>query len=218
MESMIHEIASGSVRRSIKQVDNIILDCAKSLKSSDNVYKSNLLSDACSKLMKGMKSHNDTMNVIDSNERAFKEIFNKIQDKRPHDSTRADHLDARELLNDFDIIVANELKKQPTNSPQLRELESITSAVRPAEDEEMVIEEPERVELPKDPISKTNIQIAVRSKTCKHLYDKETIEKYIKSKKNKKARCPIAGCTNTELVVEDLEFDEEINKLIQSSV
>lgn len=215
---MIHEITSGSVRRNIEQVDNIILDCAKSLKTSDNVYKLNLLPDASSKLLKSMKSHVDTMTEIDSNERAFRDIFRKIQDKKVHDLNNPEYFETSEFLNDFGNLVATGSQRQSTTSPRLHELESIISSARPTEDEEMVIEEPERPEIPKDPISKTTIQIAVRSKTCKHIYDKETVEKYIVSKKTKKARCPLAGCTNTNLDIDDLQIDEDINKLIQSSV
>lgn len=52
----------------------------------------------------------------------------------------------------------------------------------------------------------------VKNKVCGHAYDMEGLRQYIRSKERarKKCNCPIAGCKNAEVTLNQVEEDEEI--------
>ncbi|XP_014482848.1 PREDICTED: E3 SUMO-protein ligase NSE2-like [Dinoponera quadriceps] len=49
-----------------------------------------------------------------------------------------------------------------------------------------------------DPITKTRMTNPVKNAACGHVYDKESLIAVLK--KNKKTRCPVVGCSNTEYI------------------
>ncbi|XP_055610825.1 E3 SUMO-protein ligase NSE2-like [Uranotaenia lowii] len=49
-----------------------------------------------------------------------------------------------------------------------------------------------------DPITKRPLQVPVRNKSCKHIYEKSAIETLIKN--NPRTRCPVMGCAAKQYV------------------
>lgn len=66
---------------------------------------------------------------------------------------------------------------------------------------------------PLDPISKTVIREPVRSKKCKHVYERAMIVDYIKQQK-RKAKCPYIGCSSKRLLMEDIVEDSQLRSQI----
>lgn len=66
---------------------------------------------------------------------------------------------------------------------------------------------------PIDPISKAVIRDPVRSKKCKHVYERAMITDYIKQQK-RKAKCPYIGCSSKQLLMSDITDDSELQSQI----
>ncbi|XP_018562173.1 E3 SUMO-protein ligase NSE2-like [Anoplophora glabripennis] len=66
---------------------------------------------------------------------------------------------------------------------------------------------------PIDPISKVIIRDPVRSRKCKHVYERAMITDYIKQQK-RKAKCPYVGCSSKQLLMSDITEDSELQSQI----
>jgi SUMO ligase MMS21 Smc5/6 complex component len=63
----------------------------------------------------------------------------------------------------------------------------------------------------------TLLENPVINMICKHHYSRAAIESYVDSKlrNRQRVRCPVAGCTNGHVTIEQLEDDSEIALLIR---
>ncbi|XP_062553604.1 E3 SUMO-protein ligase NSE2-like [Armigeres subalbatus] len=77
-----------------------------------------------------------------------------------------------------------------------------------SDDEEMEMEE---VIQNLDPITKRPLEVPVRNKLCKHVYEKSAIEEMVRT--NPRTRCPAMGCAADQFVtLAHLEEDENLRR------
>lgn len=216
MEAQLEDINSGSTLKEIKQVEDTIIDCAKNFKKNDATFNITTLPILGAKLVDLMNNYTEVTNNIVANQ----EAFSKLNDQMKRDYRNATHTDEEggqyyeidEYVDKF-VETKEQIKARlPSETEAIRVLRNILQL-----DEEIQVQPPCR-QIPKDPISRADIKVAVKSKKCGHTYDKESIEGYIAQKQASKRliRCPQAGCTNQNLTIDDLIPDEEINNLIQN--
>lgn len=69
------------------------------------------------------------------------------------------------------------------------------------------------------PLTQVEMVNPVRNKKCQHYYDQEAALTMIKSRHNnkKKFRCPVVGCSNSDVKQSDLELDLVMKRLIQTN-
>jgi DNA polymerase III alpha subunit (gram-positive type) len=110
---------------------------------------------------------------------------------------------------------------------EARETSSLHSAFDPQPDEmdtdedgsgeetEVDVDDEATLAIPtKDPLTKKDIKNPVKNKHCGHVYDEKPILNYMKTHQNK-AKCPYAGCTNSNILKKDhLESDEQLTKKV----
>lgn len=80
-------------------------------------------------------------------------------------------------------------------------------------DEDEVIVASEKVSV-KCPITQVIMKEAMLNKKCKHSYDLNGIQSYLNSRKGKITNCPVSGCTNKNLQMEDLLPNVKLQNLI----
>lgn len=217
MDNQLEEINSGYNTRLIAPIGKTVLDFAKYLKNDDSVFDLSSLSEFTPRILDAMNSHVQVMRKNHALDDAYKKMYREI--RASWDDEPSDYFDWNEYGKNFDKLIAQELKKAETG-PQSRlveDLRKITNTQQ-TQGEEIVVEAP-ILQIPKDPITKKDIKFAVRSRRCKHVYDKESIENFITTSlanNRPRIRCPIAGCTNSDLSIDDLENDDETNNLIES--
>lgn len=84
-----------------------------------------------------------------------------------------------------------------------------------ADDDLMTISNDEE-RIPIDPFSKTEIRNPVKNKTCGHVYDGDQLRKVLEGRgANQRQRCPIVGCSNRAVTLEDCAVDHKTKALIQ---
>lgn len=68
------------------------------------------------------------------------------------------------------------------------------------------------------PLTQVEMVNPVKNKKCNHYYDEEAILNLIKNKlsQKKKCRCPVVGCSNSNLKDSDLVPDQMLRRKIQS--
>lgn len=68
------------------------------------------------------------------------------------------------------------------------------------------------------PLTQVEMVNPVKNKKCSHYYDEEAILSLIKNKHNqrKKCRCPVVGCSNTDVKETDLVLDQMLKRKILS--
>uniref|UniRef100_A0A8B9JXK0 E3 SUMO-protein ligase NSE2 n=1 Tax=Astyanax mexicanus TaxID=7994 RepID=A0A8B9JXK0_ASTMX len=69
------------------------------------------------------------------------------------------------------------------------------------------------------PLTQVEMVNPVRNKKCQHYYDQEAALTMIKTRHNnkKKFRCPVVGCSNSDVKQSDLELDLVMKRLIQTN-
>lgn len=72
--------------------------------------------------------------------------------------------------------------------------------------------------IPIDPVTQAEINIPVRNKNCRHVYDKDGITSYInqRQQQRKSVKCPTIGCRaplTFNSLIEDRELKEKIDRL-----
>ncbi|KAJ6225343.1 hypothetical protein RDWZM_003888 [Blomia tropicalis] len=79
-----------------------------------------------------------------------------------------------------------------------------------------LMEESTQFQIPIDPFMKIPISIPVRNMKCKHVYDKEQFFKIFESRpRNSMIKCPVSGCVNKKVSIEDVEEDVELRSKIE---
>lgn len=136
--------------------------------------------------------------------------------------------------------VMNQLKASdnfnPTEDKQYKDLLNLLSeSSNTGENEDFEMLETEFT-IPIDPFSKKEVVIPVRNKTCGHLYDKESFTNMFDARPRNRfvsvscyhdfifnlylcsaIKCPITGCTNKRVTIEDIEEDPRTQILIENA-
>lgn len=215
MENLTADIRDGHTVKLTKQAKDKILECAKAIKSNDNTFKISTLPEVGDELRGLMNEYVQAMRTLEASHNAFEQM---------RDDLEAEETDAA-IDEPVDLIAFEELYKAnlekhnqgiPSDTSALKDLEQILKPVRP-QDEDIEVEETSTMQIPKDPITQTNIKKAFRNKVCNHIYDITSITEYFKQKEKNKSRvpCPVAGCTVKAMKMSELIPDQEINDLIE---
>lgn len=220
MDALIDEISQDKAATTLRHLKNNILDCAKNIKSNDATFKISTLPEVMDKLKLVMDNYITQTRQIKAHETAFMKL--------------REELDKREEEAEIDELIPNESEGYRNLYEQLIETASASFAnleknamsdlnkiICPSlNEEEIQFETPSSRRIPIDPITRTNIKVAVKSTVCNHVYDRDGIEDYFKqkelAKKTNKIQCPQAGCTNKRMTRGELVLDEETNELIKS--
>ncbi|XP_037957798.1 uncharacterized protein LOC119687527 [Teleopsis dalmanni] len=103
----------------------------------------------------------------------------------------------------------------PKNTIEYKKLEAAMVPDEEEVDSDVVV----KVGLNKfDPITKKQMVNPVKSIICGHHYEKESIMAMLKNRENaqKICKCPVAGCINNNLQLNELEDDPDFKAQIQS--
>lgn len=213
MDAQLQDIRQNVTLSTMKVLRKSIIDCAKNIKSNDETFNISTLPRVKDKLIQLMDDYVDTVKKIEACQNVFLKLNEEIE-AIENDENNKDCVELQLVTNKFNAMIAETCQNITTEETEAQfDLEEM---LRPNDDEIQQVSEPAQV--PKDPITKQNIRVAVRSTICGHVYDKESMEDYIKKKEKarKQVQCPVAGCTNRSMKRIELVPDEEINKLIQS--
>lgn len=216
MNQQLDDIRDKLTISNVQKLKDAIIDCAKEIKSNDLTFQISTLPTVSDKLFSLMDCYTDILKQLDTCQQAFLSVHELVEVDEDESAER----DFVDLDNYLTVFKQNHdhAKSRYKNDNSARS--DLTKVIRPqANDEEIQVEAPQG-QIPKDPITKKDIVFAVRSRICKHVFDKTSIEDYIsqcESAMRTRVKCPLAGCTNKNLTKKELEPDEEINKLIQSS-
>lgn len=219
MDALKEDIEEGNLIGVVTQLKDSILDCAKCIKSNDDTFKISTLPQVSDKLREQMSVYQNVLQDVQSTQMTFTQLLENVEsDSRDGNDGESINLASFEDL--FNRSVGDNwginwgINTDQTQAS--RALDQILGQVN--RDEDIVLEAPSQQQWPKDPITKMNIRKAVRSKQCKHTYDKKSIEGYIAQKERARSTliaCPVAGCVNRALTRDDLEPDDEANNLIE---
>lgn len=211
MEALIEDIRNQTTAKTISQLEDSIIDCAKNFKSNDATFNISTLPTFGGRLLDLMGDYIAASQRLEACQNAFVIMHEKIEGE---DETDMDeYSNCEHYLKLFDTSLNDELKKASPSQASINFLKKIIQV-----DEEIRVEAPAQTQIPKDPITKLDITCAVRSSVCKHIYDKDSIEQYMiqKQRTKKRIQCPQAGCTNKNMTRDELVLDNETNNLIQS--
>lgn len=184
-------IRENETAKSLEDLKSSVLDCSKNIKSNDETFGISTFATVKDKFDGIMTDFKILSRELDASRTAFLNMYDTFNEDEGEE-----YIDSESVIAEFKKHIDQELKR---------------TAVEP--DEEIMVE---NLQIIKDPITRQNIKFAVKSKVCKHIYDKETILDYFKQRRNKAVKCPQAGCTNKNMKMEELVDDDETNKLIQS--
>lgn len=216
MELQLDDIRDSITLNSIHKLRDAIIDCAKNIKSNDATFQISTLPTVTDKLYSLMDNYAKILKETDTCQQAFLQIHDQVEQEEDEQQDR-DFIDLDNYLTVFKRNHSKAKSAYPKSNPARKELARVISPQ--TNDEEIQVEAPMRQSY-KDPITKKDIRVAVRSRVCKHIFDKDSIEDYIRQSEAAKVRikCPLAGCTNKSLTREELELDVEINQIIQTMV
>lgn len=207
-EAVKHDIQQGTSRKRLARFHEILVDCAKEIKSNDDAFKISTYPQVSSELEELNKMYRSTMSSLKaSEERVIKNLI-KIGNMRS--SEYIDLALVKEEFQEADNSINDE-----ADAPDLNAL--IQNL--PSDGDDVVLAEGSINKLiPRDPITKKLIQEAVRSRLCFHTYEKSSIEAYMEQKSKTRSagrvKCPVAGCAVTSMRKNDLEPDDEMSKII----
>lgn len=213
MEAQLEDIRQNVTLRTMKDLRKSIIDCAKNIKSNDETFDISTLPRVRDKIIHLMDDYVDTVKKIEACQKVFLKLHEEIE-AIENDENNKDCIELQFVTNKFNAMIEETCQTITTDETEAQfDLEEM---LRPSDDEIQQVSEPAQV--PKDPITKQNIKVATKSTICGHIYDKESLEDYMKKKEKarKSVQCPVAGCTNRSIKRMELVLDEEINKLIQS--
>lgn len=216
MQAQLDDINDETTVKTFHQFKESIIDCAKNIRSNDATFEISTLPKISDKLANHMTNYIDTVHKLESYQKAFLQINDELDKmEEEHEEEPEDYVDLDEYRKLFDSIVQQEMITRPNEIGAKKVLEKI---LKPPE-EDIQMEAPTR-QIPRDPMTKKPIRIAVRSTVCGHIYDKDGIEEYFRLKilnnRANRIQCPQAGCTNKRMSKDELVLDEETNNLIQS--
>lgn len=225
MESLMDDIRDGRSLNLLKQLKTSIFDCAKNLRSNDETFNISTFPKVCDTLSDLMGQYVNTIQQLEAAQRTFDQLLEKVAEDE-NDPNGGDPVDLiafeevfRQKFNcEIQESVTDEVEAQVTLNALIRP--EVPQPPPPQADEEIYVEQNANKEIPKDPITKRNIKIAVRSKKCNHVYDQESIKSYIshKEKNKSKVQCPVAGCSNRAMKSNELILDDVTNALIASLI
>lgn len=219
MEAQLNDIRDNVSVGVINQTKDIILDCAKNIKSNDSTFNISTLPSLSDTLTNLADKYVDSLKSIVACQKAYLSLSKKIEEEEEEARTNGGvYPEVTDFPATFKKTVTAEKKKLTNYNKQIKS--ELSKIVRPPEeaDEEIRVEAPTR-QIPKDPITKADIKFAVRSTVCNHIFDQEGIENYFVQKetaKKTRVQCPLAGCTNKNMKRSELVPDDETNELIQS--
>lgn len=214
MEAQLEDIRHNITLNTMKALRKSIIDCTKNIKSNDETFNISTLPHVSDKLISLMGDYIDAVHRIESCQNVFLKVHEEVE-AIENDENNKDPVELNLMANRFNYLIDEQNKATTTNEIEAQlELDAI---LKPFEDEEIRVEAPAQ-QVPKDPITKRDVVVAVKSTCCGHIYDKEAIEDYFtqQERAKKTVRCPVAGCTNRSMKRKELYLDEETNKLIQS--
>lgn len=216
MESHLTDIRSNTALKRLDALQASIIDCAKNIKSNDAVFKISTLPSVTEKLKNLMDEYGAIYQDVEADQKAFLQVYEEVALIDEDGDESEDYIETQIFKNKFEDIAKKEKKK--LSKTHINEAKKKLKAVISPEDEDVQFEAPAR-QIPKDPITKKDIRIAVKSTVCNHIYDKEGIEEYFTQKekaKKKNIQCPVAGCLNRSMARSEIVLDEETNNFIQS--
>lgn len=196
-------------KRILDALQSSILDAAKTIKSNDRTFDTNTF-PACKDQFRKLMNHYVT---LANKHTAAEEAYRSLSDLIEVDDKETDQDDITAAFNN---LIEKALEQyQTTNEPEaITNINRILS-VDNDDIDELETEQPKTI--PKDPISRKEINRAVKNNKCGHVYDKEGIESLFQQKEanNRKVRCPQIGCTNLDMKRDQIVDDEETNRLIE---
>ena len=208
----------------LRQLKTSLFDCVTNLKSNDETFKICTFPNVRDKFSDLMSQYVDCVQNLEAAQRTFSHLQENVtdDDRDPNGGEPVD-LDKLRLL--FEQTLQQNLSERVTDEAEAQVmLNALIKPERQAQpaptDEEIYVEQSTERAIPKDPITKKNIKIAVRSKKCNHIYDQESIKRYIdhKDKNKAKVQCPVAGCSNRNMKKTELVLDDATNAIIASMI
>lgn len=218
MEAQIEDIQEHRTSQQLNKLKDILIDCTRNIKSNDETFSISTLPSISTKLTKIVDDIAEAMNRLEASQSAFLEL-NDLVENIEAEVGPDEIVQSAIFSNKYEDSVKEKYNKlRQSNRDKKRILTELNKILRPIE-EDVQVEAP-TLTIPKDPITKRDIRIAVRSTVCNHVYDQEGIEDYFKQKelaKKRNIKCPQAGCTNKTMTREELVPDDELNRFIQSN-
>lgn len=222
MDSFSDDTRTNDNLKTLTKIKQNILDCAKNIKSNDETFGISTLPDVSEKLSALMSNYVDTYQRLEAAQRTYlnlaKEVAADVAAANANDDADREFLNLNDFKTLYDQTFQQENETVTTETEAHLDLQSIIEQPQPRqEDEEVVVEAPTG-QIPKDPITKKNIKVAVKNVVCNHIYDQGSFEAYFtqKEKAKGKCQCPVAGCQNRNIKRKDIVIDEDTNKLIES--
>lgn len=198
---------------SLRHLKDNIIECAKFIKNNDATFGISTLPP--DKVVNLMRVYVDLVRRTKACDQAFDKLNLEIQNETAQAEGEETFHDLKAYSNLFEATI-QEFEQSLTDleANAMREIERVIA------DEEVQVEQAPAKQIPKDPITKRNIKVAVKSTVCKHIYDRASIDDYFNQKetapKKTKIQCPQAGCTNRNMRRDEIVADEETNELIES--
>mgnify|MGYP001019910426 CR=1 FL=1 len=217
MESQLQDIRDGTTLGMINQLKESVIDCAKNIKSNDITFHISTLPTVRENLTRLMDSYLETVHSVESCQNAFTKLHEQLE--QLDDDQVEEFVDLNTYSEKFKHTIEEERAVLNSRFDGRTAQTELNEIIGPHIDEEIQVEAPE-CQIPKDPITKRDIQVAVKSTVCHHIYDQDGIEEYFRQKeqaKKTRIQCPQAGCTNKNMKRTELILDEETNRLIQAA-
>ena len=196
------------------QADNFVPDGDLEKAMEGDAEMTNFMEE-CRIRLKGIAEGNaKRMKEIDYYVEAVREVKNDVV-RRQHDGDAEDE-EAEAVNYEAAIHSAieriraedeNNIQEWIEQHPMVIEVRTtLGERVKSDDDDLEVVNNRDDVHKLKCPITATLFENPVKNKVCGHVYSRAGIQQVIK---NKKTTCPIAGCTNNRLSMQQLEEDEE---------
>ena len=202
------------------QADNFVPDGDLEKAMEGDTEMTNFMEE-CRIRLKGIAEGNaKRMKEIDYYVEAVREVKNDVV-RRQHDSNAED--EEAEAVN-YEAAIHSAIErireKDESNIHQWIEQHPMVIEVRTTlgervksndDDDLEIVNNRDDVHALKCPITATLFEDPVKNKVCGHTYSRAGIQQVIK---NRKTTCPIAGCKNNRLSVNQLETDEEMKMAV----
>lgn len=205
-------------KNDLEALRKALINCTRHIKSNDDTFKISTLSLINQDITDIMKSYTNTQLRMQASQHAYetttKELNNMLDERT--EEQEGIYIDDMVYKQKLEINTTNELNRISRKSGS--GFEEIDALINPESMPDLVEEIQEtEFQIPRDPITQHEIGIAVKSKKCNHIYDKEGIEKYFeqKAKTKKSIRCPHIGCSNKQLTREQIVIDDATNAKIE---
>lgn len=192
---MINELSSlNELEKYINNGKNITLDIARNLLHTNR-------KESSEDMLKQLSEYMLEFLALEREMSQFQDAASIVKQKLANKDLN-EHLDVDTTLeNAISEIAKNNTDMALKQHPSYQDLKSIIDQYMQQENNEdqELCDDNDAIIVKqssgrKDPITQVDIKDPVKNIHCKHVYDKTSILKYIKSKEKK--RCPYIGCTN----------------------